>query len=235
MLKRIIPLAAVLLSACFSVRVHAQECQPQPDYWFAEVYQLVLPDELPATLTITPSPKVVAHGYLTIVNHGDAPLYVLAASSLGELIVTAEAALPDEGLSGELTPEAILQAARAPALAAYVVETGASLRLDSTSLTTLIPHIEQRNVRDITRPGFVILPITQRGQFLLVYEDQLFTVGVTISYALNESFAPQACGHTAQPPAAIEIPNKGAATHTLSGMVTLVLLALTVWAAAKRT
>ena len=234
MLKRFSLLATALFSVWFTSTGRAQECQPQPDDWFAEVYQLVLPADLPAALRITTSIKDVAHGFLEIANAADAPLYVLPAAAQGELVSTVQPELTGEGLSGEVTPELILHVERAPALAAFVVETGASLRLDTATLRALLPYIEERNVRDLTRPGFIILPITQRGEFLLIYKEQLFTVEIAISYAINEGFAPETCGEVLAAPTSTKPLDSGLAAHTLSGVMALLLLLVSAGVVARR-
>ncbi len=184
----------IFLSVMFLSRtLIVQACEPLPDYWFAERYEFG-PVNLPETIDLVQSPPDVAQGYFQISNHSDSPLYVLPMDSRASLVVTAEPSITGEGLTQEQTTEEILLIERAPDLATFVIEAGKIFTLDNESFPTLVPYIEERNVLDFSRPAFFFLPITQRGEFLLVFDDQLITVPFTISYAINENFTPEICG-----------------------------------------
>lgn len=171
-------------------------CEPQPDHWFYEVYNIgsML---LPENVTIELSPRDSAQGYLTITNNSDLPLHILPQDARGKIMVTpdAAAAITEDGLAEENTLEEILLVEKVPELASFIVTQEASLQLDIENLPGLVPYIEVRNISDYLRPSLIYLPITQRGEFHLVYNEQIFTVQFTISYALNEDFSPEVCGN----------------------------------------
>ena len=209
-----------------SGRAAAQACEPRPEAWFAEVFGILLPADFPETLKLVTSPKDVARGYLEISNQSDAPVYLLPPAVEQALISTTQPAIADETLSGEITPELILRSERAPTLAAFIIQPGEFLRLDTASLTALLPYIEARNIIDYNRPGLVLLPITQRGEFILVHEVQLYTIQLTIAYALNEGFVPENCGETGT--AQIESITKASPFHPRVGGIVLLIAALIV-------
>ncbi|MBC8497211.1 MAG: hypothetical protein ISS57_16945 [Anaerolineales bacterium] len=194
----------LLLGALFSPSQTARACEPRPDYWFAEVYSIgsML---LPENVIIELSPRNSAKGYLLIHNNSETPLYVLPQDARETILVTKEPSIAEDGFAEENTPEEILLINQAPALAAFVLTNKAPLRLDIENLSALVPYIEERNILDFSRPGFVYLPITQRGEFHLVYEEQIFSVQFTISYALNENFNPEVCGEEIEPVAQQEV------------------------------
>jgi len=167
-------------------------CQPQPDYWFLETYRAET-ETLPESLSLLASPPHVERGYFQLENHADAPVYVLPLDAIASVTVTETPPLAAE-LSDEDNPtEEQVLLEKVPDLAVYVIENGETLRLDIDTLPKLVPYIEDRNISDVDRPGFVRLPMTQRGAFHLVQGEQLFTVPFTISYALNEDFSPVNC------------------------------------------
>ncbi len=173
--------------------VAAQECVPRPDAWFAEVFRVHPPEDFPETLELATSPKEVAHGYLEIINHSHAALFVLPYNARDQMITTIQPALADDDLAEELTPQVVVHFEQVPNLAAFVINDDESLRLDTISLTALLPYIEDRNQFDFTRPGLVLLPITQRGAFYLAHDAAVYEVEITIHYALNEGFNPETC------------------------------------------
>jgi len=190
----IIILLAMLLS---NIQI-AWACEPQPDYWFAEVYNIgsML---LPENVSIELSPRNTGKGFLVIHNDFETPLYVLPQDARAAILVTQESAIAEDGLAEENTPEEILLIDQVPNLAAFVITNEAPLRLDVEIFPALVPHIEDRNILEFSRPSFVYLPITQRGEFHLVYNEQIFTVQFTISYALNKNFSPVVCGKEIEP------------------------------------
>ncbi|MBT3389058.1 MAG: hypothetical protein HN413_01460 [Chloroflexi bacterium] len=195
-MSRYVILTGILLALLTSGLAAAQKCEPRPEAWFAEVFGIQLPADFPETLKLVTSPKEVAHGYLEITNDSNAPLYLLPPTAEPTLITTAQPAIADETLNGEINPELILHHERAPDLAAFSIQPGETLHLDTTSLTALLPYIEARNIIDYSRPGLVLLPNTQRGEFLLIHGVQLYTIQLTIGYAFNEGFAAEICGET---------------------------------------
>jgi len=184
----IVFLFAILLS---NVQ-NAWACEPQPAYWFAERYEFG-PVNLPKSIELVNSPKAAAQGYFEITNHSDKLLYILPMDALPSLVATAKPSISGDVLSEEQTSEEIILVDRAPELATFVINAGESLQLDKKNFPTLVPYIEERNILEFSRPHFVYLPITQRGEFLLVLDDQLITVPFMISYAINENFRPEIC------------------------------------------
>jgi len=224
----------LLISALFShVRI-ALACESQPNYWFAEIYSIgsML---LPEHVTIELSPKDSAKGYFLINNDSDTPLYVLPQEVRTVVMVTQEVTLAEDGLSEENTPEEILLIDQVPSLAAFTVTRTAPLRLDTDNFTALVPYIEERNIIDFSRPSFVYLPISQRGEFHLVHGEQIFTVQFAISYALNENFSPVVCGEAIelvpqQTVAFAEESNKSTLISTISfGAILLVTVGAMLW------
>jgi len=189
------PFAAfiLLLGIILSQSPSAKACVPRPDYWFAERYQFG-PVELPESIVLVQSPPDVAQGNYQIINRSDLPIYILPMDARPSLVATTEPSVTGEGLSDEESIEEILLLDQAPGFATFIIETGEMLQLDNQNFTELIPYIEERNILEYSRPHFVYLPITQRGEFLMVFDDQLITVPFTISYALNENFSPEICG-----------------------------------------
>ena len=203
-MKQRLAFLILFLGAFLSSSQTAWACEPRPDYWFAEIFSIgsML---LPENVIIELSPRNSAKGYLLIHNNADAPLYVLPQDERATILVTKEPSIAEDGLAEETTPEEILLIDQVPALAAFVVTKETPLRLDNENLPALVPYIEERNVLDFNRSGFVYLPITQRGEFHLVYEEQIFSVQFAISYALNENFNPQVCGAEIEPVAQQEV------------------------------
>lgn len=190
--QRILTIIFPLLTLLTNVQP-VQACEPQPDHWFYEVYTIgsML---LPENVTIELSPWASVQGYLLISNNSDLPLYVLSQNAREKIMVTPEPAIAENGLENENTPVEILLADQAPALATFIVTRAAPLNLNVGNLPDLVPYIEARNIADYSRPSLIYLPVTQRGQFHLVYNEQIFTVQFMISYVLNENFSPELCG-----------------------------------------
>lgn len=187
-----------LIGAYFSLPHQSSTCEPQPDNWFTEIYSIgsML---LPEHVTIELSPKDSAKGYLSIYNNSETALYVLPQEARSIVMVSQEPALGEGELAEENTPKEILLIDLVSSLAAFTVTSSAHLHLDMDNFTTLVPYIEERNIVDYGRPSFVYLPIAQRGEFHLVYGEQIFTVQFAISYALNDNFSPVVCGEELAP------------------------------------
>lgn len=171
------------------------DCQPEPDYWFLETYHAET-KALPESISIHTSPQHVERGYFQVENHADAPVYVLPRDADAAVMVTATPSLDADLPSEENPPEKQLVLEKVADLAVYVIEAGESLHLDIDTLPKLVPYIEDRNILDVDRPGFVRLPMAQRGAFHLVQGEQLFSVPFAISYALNQDFSPVNCEAT---------------------------------------
>lgn len=197
MRARYIPLILFLCSLIFPFQV-AWACEQHPDYWFTENFSIggML---LPENVTIELSPWNSTEGYLLIENASKTPLYVLPQAARQAIMVTAEPQVAEDGLAQENTPEEILLVNQVPELAVFVVTNEAPLQLDVENLPALVPYIEYRNIADYSRPSLVYLPITQRGEFHLVYNQQIFTVQFSIAYALNDQFSPEVCGEEIVP------------------------------------
>jgi hypothetical protein len=191
MLQRIVSFALITTLLFLPHRIRA--CEPRPDYWFTEIYNIsdIL---LPENIVIKLSPRPSTRGYLQIYNDSEIPLYILPQDARAIIMVTEEPALAEDGLTEENKPETILLIDQVPELAIYTVTSQAPLYLDTKNLPTLVPYIEDRNITDFNRPGFISLPITQRGEFHLVYGKQIFSIQFSISYALNGNFNPEDCG-----------------------------------------
>jgi hypothetical protein len=182
-----------LLTTILSTSFSPWTCQPQPDYWFAEKITIA-PLDLPEPLSITHTPKNAVRGHIQIQNESNHPLYVLPNNTSQIILVTETPSISSEGLSGEVAPKQVLLFEQVPALAAHIIRRDEPLQLDVFTLPTVVSYIEDRNVSGFHRPGFVILPTTQRGEFYLVYEQEFITVTFAISYALNSNFNPEDCG-----------------------------------------
>ena len=70
------------------------------------------------------------------------------------------------------------------------------------------------------------LPVTQRGELHLIYNDQLFSVQFSISYALNENFNPENCGEEREVMADQEIGFVHGQDNLLSGSIAFLLITL---------
>lgn len=187
-----------ILGTQIGLRHQSETCEPRPDYWFAERYEFG-PVNLPQSIKLDQSPPNVAQGYFQIRNQSEFPIYVLPIDARPSLVATTAPSISGDGLSDEQSPEEILFLDRAPELATFVIDAGESLQLDNANFPILIPYIEERNVLDFGRPAFIYVPLTQRGEFLLVYDDQLAKVPFTISYAINENFTPEVCDEEINP------------------------------------
>jgi len=181
------------------------------------------------------SPQDAAVGDFQISNLSNLSLYVLPMDAIQSLVATVEPSFTGDGLSEEQTSEEIFLLDRATELAAFVLNSDESLTLDLESLTALVPYIEERNIIGFSRPSFVYLPITQRGEFHLVFGDQLITVPFTISYALNENFNPEVCGEEIEPATQQEVSfdeesNNSILISTIAfGTILLVTLGAIIW------
>jgi len=182
-----------ILGTQFSLRHQSETCEPRPDYWFAERYDFG-PVNLPQSVKLVQSPPNVAQGYFQIRNQSEFPIYVLPIDARPALISTEAPSISGDGLSDEQSPEEIFFLDQAPELATFVIDAGESLQLDNANFPILIPYIEERNILDFARPAFFYVALTQRGEFLMVNDDQMISVPFTISYAINENFNPQVCG-----------------------------------------
>ncbi len=203
------------------------DCQPEPDYWFLETYHAET-EALPEIISIHASPPHVERGYFQLENHADAPLYVLPLDAAAAVTVTETPALAAELPDEENPPEEQLVFEKVPDLAVYMVEAGESLRLDINTLPKLVPYLEDRNILDVDRPGFVRLPMTQRGAFHLVQGKQLFSVPFAISYALNQNFSPVNCESTDIETRTEEIVSAGQQPPTATFVSTLAFVFLIV-------
>jgi hypothetical protein len=192
-MKHIFATVIVVLSTFIAPSQSAQTCEPQPDTWFIEIFN-ISSMLLPENVSIELSPRDSSTGYLLIQNNSEIPLYVLPQDARTAILVTAEPEIAEDGLAAENIPQEILLVDLAPELAAFVITQGTPLQLGVENLPGLVPYIETRNISDFRRPSLVYLPVTQRGEFHLIYNDQLFTVQFSISYALNENFNPENCG-----------------------------------------
>jgi hypothetical protein len=205
------------------------DCQPEPDYWFLETYHAET-GALPESISIHTSPPHVERGYFQLKNHADVPVYVLPLDAAESVTVTETPSLGAELSDEGNPPEEQILLEKVPNLAVYVVEAGESLRLDIDTLPNLVPYIEDRNILDVDRPGFVRLPMAQRGAFHLVQGERFFSVPFAISYALNQNFSPVNCEaseaeHRAEEIAPVEQPP---ATDTIISTVAFVILTLLV-------
>jgi hypothetical protein len=212
----------------------AWACTPQPDYWFAEVYS-TSSMLLPENVTIDLSPRDSAKGYLLIHNYMDTPLYVLPHDGRAAITNTQEPTIAEEGLAGENSPKEILLFDQVPNLAIFTITKDAPLRLDTDNLPDLVPYIEDRNILDFSRPGLIFLPITQRGEFHLVHDDQIFTIQFAISYALNEYFDPIICGEEIVPSAQQEVPFSNETDNSITiSTIVFGIIVLVTWGAILR-
>ena len=180
----------LLTTAC-----SAETCEPWPDYLFVETFTIES-GEWPDAIIIAVKPESAARGYLSIENNSDIPLYIFPREARQNIIVTEEPAFAgEEMLAEEYTAEENLLSDKVPGLAAYVVTAGQydSLTFSIEELLIIDPRLEDRNVLDFTRPGFVEMPAGQRSELLLVYGGELYEVTFTISYKLNANFAPVDC------------------------------------------
>ena len=205
------------------------DCQPEPDYWFLETYHAET-GSLPESISLLASPPHVERGYFQLENHADVPIYVLPLDAAASVTVTETPSLGAEFSDEGNPPEEQVLLEKVPDLAFYVIEIGESLRLDIDTLPKLVPYIEDRNILDVDRPGFVRLPMTQRAAFHLVQGEQFSTVPFTISYALNQDFSPADCAsseavHRAEEIAPVE---QTQATATFVSTVAVVFLTLLV-------
>ncbi len=215
----------VLIGGILSLPHQTKACEPQPDYWFAEVYSIggmLLPEEIDIKL----SPRDSAKGYLLIHNNAQTPLYVLPHEARAAVLVTEQPSITQDGLAEESTSDEILSIDQVPALAAYVVTSEAALRLDTQNLPRLVSYIEDRNILDFSRPGLVYLPIAQRGEFHLVHDEQIFTVQFTISYALNENFNPETCAKEIEPVAHQEVTGSEGQTSLFTSTIAFTLICI---------
>lgn len=189
-------LSFVLLSTLLlTTACSAETCEPCPDYWFVETFAIES-GEWPEAISVAVNPGSAARGYLSIKNNSDIPLYIFHREARQNIIVTEEPAFAgEEMLAEEYAAEEYLLSDKVPELAAYILTSGQydSLILSIEGLPTLDPRLEDRNVLDFTRPGFVEMPAGQRSELLLVYDGELYEVTFTISYKLNANFAPVDC------------------------------------------
>jgi hypothetical protein len=188
-------LLSLFVSTFQGVTPPPSTCKPQPDYWFLEVFHLGEVD-LPAGVSVSTSPRGSARGYLKINNAADSPLYVLPNSARQSIIETAEPQIGDEDLlEGEYEVEQFVLLERVPELAVYTVDDTqeSGLRLDIQKLGVLESGLVDRNVLESSRPSFVILPPAQRLKLLLVFDGTLYEIPYTLSYQLNEGYAPKVC------------------------------------------
>ncbi len=173
----------------------AEACEPWPDYWFVETFAIES-GEWPETIIVAVNPESAVRGYLSIENNSATPLYILPREARQNIIATEEPIFAGEGmLAEESAAEEYLLSDIVPGLAAYILTAGqyASLTISIEELPSLDPRLEDRNVLDFTRPGFVEMPAGQRSKLLLVDDGELYEVTFTISYKLNPNFAPGDC------------------------------------------
>lgn len=174
----------------------AEACEPWPDHWFVEILAIES-GEWPAAIKVAVNPESAVRGCLAIENNSAIPLYILPRQARQNIIVTKEPIFAgEEMLAEESAAEENLLPDRVPGLAAYILSAGqyASLNISIEELLILDPRLEDRNVLDFTRPGFVEMPASQRSELLLVYDGELYEVTFTISYKLKPNFAPGTCG-----------------------------------------
>jgi len=188
---------------------------------------------LPENVTIELSPRESATGYLLIQNNSEIPLYILPQNARSSILITAEPELAEDGLAEENTPKETLVVNQVPELSAFVVTNTPPLSLDVWNLPTLVPYIEARNIADYQRPSLIYLPVTQRGEFHLVYNDQLYTVQFTISYALNENFDPEDCGQNLEATKVQDIGQVDRNDNVLGTSIALLLITLLTFGALR--
>ncbi|MBU0482782.1 MAG: hypothetical protein ABIG63_10345 [Chloroflexota bacterium] len=185
----------LLLTLMLTTTRPTEACEPWPDYWFVETFAIES-GEWPEAITVAVSPESTVRGYLSIENNSATPLYILPRAARQHIIATEEPIFAWEGmLAEESAAEEYLLSDQVPGLAAYILTAGqyASLTLYIKDLPTLDPRLEDRNVLDFTRLGFVEMPAGQRSELLLVYDGDLYEITFTISYKLNPNFAPGDC------------------------------------------
>ncbi len=222
MRQRFLAISFILISLLTSAQ-QVQACEPQPDHWFYELYN-ISSMLLPENVNIELSPRDSAQGYLLIANNSDLPLNVLPQDARAKVMVTPEAVIAEDGLADEKTLEEIMLIDLVPELATYIVIQEEPLQLDVENLPELVPYIEARNITDYSRPSLIFLPVTQRGEFHLVYNEQIFTVQFTISYVLRENFNPELCGEDIESTHQQEIITSIEQTGIIADLIAIVLI-----------
>lgn len=156
----------------------AGACQPiLPDWWFSEKIELEInPNILPPGLSIM---TATVNGednlaQIYIGNNTGSRIYLVSKSILNDIAV-------EQPLSGLPTGFIAFELLRGGQSASYL---GNELQNVSTDFTN-------HNIQAPKRPSDIEIPAPQSGHLYILYDEQLITIHITMSYSPNPDYNPR--------------------------------------------